>query len=56
MPYSIQKSGSGYKVEGPGGKHYSKHAQSKAMATRQMRALYASESRTGAFKSGASHQ
>lgn len=56
MPYSIEKSGSGYKVEGPGGKHYSKHAQTKAKATAQMRALYAAESRTGAFKQGADHR
>jgi hypothetical protein len=56
MPYSVERSGSGYRVHGPGGKTYSKHPQSKAQATRQLRALYASESRTGAFQHGASHR
>lgn len=56
MPYHVVKSGGGYKVSGPEGAKYSKHPQSKAKATAQMRAIYASESRSGAFKEGASHR
>lgn len=51
MPYKLAKSGSGYKVEGPGGKTYSKHSQTRAMAARQMRALYASEFGKGTSQS-----
>jgi len=56
MPYRVEKSGSGYKVAGPHGAKYSKHPQSKAKAVAQMRAIYASESRSGAFKDGARHR
>lgn len=56
MPYKIAKVKGGYKVSGPHGAKYSKHAQSKAQATAQMRAIGASESRVGAFKDGASHR
>jgi hypothetical protein len=46
MPYSVSKSGSGYKVRNrESGKTYSKHAQSHTMAVRQLRAI---EMRSGA--------
>ena len=56
MPYHVEKVSGGFKVAGLQGAKYSKHAQSKAKAVAQMRAIYASESRTGAFKDGASHR
>lgn len=40
MPYSVSKSGSGYKVRNrETGKTYSKHPQSRTMAVRQLRAI-----------------
>lgn len=40
MPYSVSKSGNGYKVRNKdSGKTYSKHAQSHTMAVRQLRAI-----------------
>lgn len=40
MPYKVGKSGSGYKVKNrETGKTYSKHAQTHAMAVRQLRAI-----------------
>ncbi|APC46290.1 hypothetical protein HWB05_gp028 [Streptomyces phage BRock] len=41
MPYSVSKSGSGYKVRNKEtGKTYSKKPQTKAMAERQLRAIH----------------
>jgi hypothetical protein len=46
MPYSISKSGRGYKVKKVGSKKtYSKKALSKKKATAQMLALYSAEKR-----------
>ena len=40
MPYSVSKSGNGYKVRNrETGKTYSKHTQSHTMAVRQLRAI-----------------
>ena len=49
MPYSVSKTGSGcYKVRDRNtGKTYSHHCQSKAMAQRQMRAMYANSNEKG---------
>ncbi len=44
MPYAVRASGSGYKVTNKDtGKTYSKKPQTRAMATRQMRAIAMSE-------------
>lgn len=51
MPYKLVKSGSGFKVSGPSGAHYSKKPQSKERALSQMRALYVHEFGSGS-KSG----
>jgi hypothetical protein len=56
MPYHVEKVAGGFKVAGPHGAKYSKHPQSKAKASAQIRAIAASESRSGAFHEGASHR
>jgi hypothetical protein len=43
MPYSLAKSGSGYRVETQSGKPLSKHPLSHDRALAQMRAVYSSE-------------
>lgn len=40
MPYTVSKSGGGYKVRNKeSGKTYSKHPQSREMAVKQLRAI-----------------
>lgn len=52
MPYALHKSESGYKVANKEtGETYSKRPQTRAMATRQMRAIYASEGANDGRKS-----
>lgn len=48
MPYRLEHFRAGYRVMGPSGQTYSKRPQSRQMALRQMRALYASEPSAGA--------
>ena len=55
MPWKLKKVDGGFKVvKKDGGEGtYSKHPQSKAKATAQLRALYASEGRKGHRRGGA---